>query len=256
MPHFELCAESLASALTAQAGGADRIELCTQLSLSGTTPDLAATQTAVKALTIPVHVLIRPRPGNFVYTAEEFALIRRQIQEAKAAGAAGVVIGILHPNNQVDIERTRALATLAAPMHITFHRAFDETPSLPHALEDVIATGAQTVLTSGGQPTAIAGATQIAALHRQAAGRIAIMAGSGLTPANIAAFAQTTNVPWLHGSLLRKPDAGAPRLASETWDIPPQTAMPSAQQSQPTTPAGQLHIEDIREVMHQLHQAN
>jgi copper homeostasis protein len=257
MPHFELCAESLASALTAQTGGADRVELCAQLAVSGITPDLATTQAAVKALTIPVHVLIRPRAGNFVYTEEELALIKQQIQEAKAAGAAGVVIGILHPNGRIDIERTHELATLAAPMHITFHRAFDETSSLPQALEDVIATGAHTLLTSGGQPTAIAGATQIAALHQQAAGRIAIMAGSGLTPGNIAHFAQTTGVPWLHGSLLRKPSAGAtagaPCLAPETWDLPQQAAMPSSQQTQPTTAPSQLQIEDVREVTSQLH---
>ena len=252
MPQFELCAESLTSARIAQAAGADRIELCAQLAVSGITPDLATTQAAVRELTIPIHVLIRPRAGNFVYTATEFALIQQQIQEAKAAGAAGVVIGILHPDGRVDIERTRALATLAAPLHITFHRAFDETPSLPQALEDVIATGAHTLLTSGGQPTAIAGATQIAALHHQAAGGIAIMAGSGLTPANIAHFAQTTGVPWLHGSLLRKPRAAttadAPCLASETRDI----AMPSSQQPHPTTAPAQLHIEDVRTVIHQL----
>jgi len=158
---FELCVESLKAALAAERGDADRIELCARLDLSGITPSQSLTTAAVQALSIPVHVLIRPRGGNFVYSAEEFDQMRQQVQWVKEAGAAGVAMGVLLPDSRVDVDRSRELVELARPMKVTFHRAFDETPDLGVALEAVIKTRADCLLTSGGAPNVLTGATQV-----------------------------------------------------------------------------------------------
>jgi copper homeostasis protein len=201
---FELCGETLEAALRAQSGGADRMELCAELRIGGLTPDFELVRTIAQAISIPVFVLIRPRPGHFVPTPEEFALMRSQIEQAKMAGARGVVLGILLPDGQVDVERTRVLVEAARPMAVTFHRAFDKTPDLPEALEAVIQTGADCLLTSGGSSSVLTGAEAIAQLSRQAAGRIQIMAGGGLVLSDLVDFLQRTGVSLLHGSLIRK----------------------------------------------------
>jgi len=237
--HFELCAESLESALTAQAGGADRIELCTQLSIGGITPNPALIAQVVRSVSIPVHVLIRPRGGNFVYTADEFALIGQQAIEAKAAGAAGVVIGILLPSGHIDVPRTRELVELAAPLKFTFHRAFDESANLPEALEDIIRTGADCVLTSGGKPNVSEGAGQLAALQKQAAGRITLMAGGGITVANILNIAHQSGVRYIHGSLIRKVSSSDPAIV-----LPSQL-----EHSGMPTITGEVLLEDVQQVM-------
>src|SRR5271155_3467097 len=121
---FELCAESLEAARAAQSGGADRLELCEQLSIAGVTPSATLLDAVLAEVSIPVHVLIRPRGGNFVYSAAEFQQMRQEIAQAKSAGAAGIAVGILLPNGQVDVKRTHELAKLARPMRVTFHRAF------------------------------------------------------------------------------------------------------------------------------------
>jgi copper homeostasis protein len=201
---FELCGESLEAALRAQSGGADRIELCAELRIGGLTPDFDLVKVVVQAISIPVYVLIRPHPGHFVPKPEEFALMRTQIEQAKNAGARGVVLGVLLPDGRVDVERTRSLVEAARPMAVTFHRAFDKTPDLSEALEAVIQTGADCLLTSGGAANVLIGAEAIAQLARQAAGRIQIMAGGGLLLPDLAAFLQRTGVSLLHGSLIRK----------------------------------------------------
>jgi copper homeostasis protein len=201
---FELCAENVEAAQAAKAGGADRIELCSQLSIGGVTPDADLIATAVEALSIPVHILIRPRGGDFVFTAAEFAQMRRQIEQAQRVGAAGVAIGMLLPDGRVDVERSRELVKLARPMSVTFHRAFDETADLSQALEDVIQTGADCLLTSGGAADVLSGAESIARLHRQARERLDIMAGGGLKLANLAEVVRRTGVSYLHGSLTRR----------------------------------------------------
>jgi copper homeostasis protein len=201
---FELCAESAQAAQAAELGGADRIELCSQLSISGVTPSEELTSAVIRALSIPVHVLIRPRGGDFVYSAAEFDQMRRQIEYVKQAGAAGIAIGVLLPNGRVDVERSRELVNLGRPLSVTFHRAFDETADLSGALESVIQTGADCLLTSGGAPDVLAGADSIARLRRQAAGRLQIMAGGGLRLANLAEVVRRTGVSYLHGSLTRR----------------------------------------------------
>jgi copper homeostasis protein len=200
---FELCAESLEAAEAGEAGGADRIELCEQLHVGGVTPRQRLLERVLSVVTIPVHVLIRPRAGDFVYSAAEFAQMREEIVQARDAGAAAVVVGVLLPDGRVDGKRTRELIALARPMRATFHRAFDETSNLPQALEDVIATGADTLLTSGGAANVLDGARMLSTLHDQAAGRIELMAGGGLRLGNLAEVVRRTGITSLHGSLSR-----------------------------------------------------
>jgi len=205
---FELCAESLEAAKAAQAGGADRMELCEQLAISGVTPSIELLRGVLDAVSIPVHVLIRPRGGNFVYTESEFSLMRRQVEQAKAAGAAGVAIGVLLRDGRVDVTRTFELAKLARPMKVTFHRAFDEADDLERALEDVIRSGVDCLLTSGGRANVLAGAEQIGRLQRQAGNRLEVMAGGGLKLANLAEVVRRSGVTCLHGSLSRTRGVG------------------------------------------------
>lgn len=201
---FELCAESVQAAQAAELGGADRIELCSHLSIGGVTPGEELISAVIRAVAIPVHVLIRPRGGDFVYSPAEFDQMRRQIEYGEQAGAAGIAIGLLLPDGSVDVERSRELVRLARPLSVTFHRAFDESANLSDAMESVIQTGADCLLTSGGAPDVLSGADSIARLRRQAAGRLEIMAGGGLRLANLAEVVRRTGVSYLHGSLTRR----------------------------------------------------
>jgi copper homeostasis protein len=200
-PTFELCAPTLAAAVAADRGGADRIELCSNLPVGGVTPDENLIASVLASVSIPVHVLIRPRPGDFVFTAEEFAAMRRQIVAARAAGAHGVAIGVLMADGRIDVKRSRELADLARPMNVTFHRAFDVTSNLHEALEAVVQTGADVLLTSGGAADVASGAESIARLRRNAGNRIQVMAGGGLRLANLREIVQRTGVSSVHGSL-------------------------------------------------------
>jgi len=209
---FELCVETLEAARTAERAGAGRIELCARLDIGGLTPSRSLTAVVVRELSIPVHVLIRPRGGDFAYSADEFAQMRQQVQWVKDTGAAGVVLGVLLANGRVDVERSRELVELARPMKVTFHRAFDETPKLGEALEAVIETGSDCLLTSGGAVDVLTGAVQIGQLLRQAGDRIEIMAGGGLKLASMAEVLERTGVRCLHGSLTRRaPESGSQR---------------------------------------------
>jgi copper homeostasis protein len=210
---FELCAESIQACLAAREGGADRIELCTALSEGGLTPSHGLTREAVRRSGLPVHVLLRPRGGDFLYTDDEFTLMREDLLHARTLGASGFVLGILRTDGTVDIERTRELVNLAAPLEITFHRAFDYTASLEQALEDVITTGCRRVLTSGGERDVLAGADRLAQLVKIAAGRIEIAAGGGLRIKDATALARATRASHFHGSLRR---SEASRMQHET----------------------------------------
>jgi copper homeostasis protein len=198
---FELCAESVGAARAAELGGADRIELCSGLSEGGTTPQAELMNACARAVSIPVYVLIRPRAGDFVFDSHEFDLMRRQIDEAKTAGASGVALGLLFADGSVDIDRTRALVEYARPLVTTFHRAFDETPDLSAALEQVIETGAAGLLTSGGAAEVLQGAERIGQLQQQADGRIHIIAGGGLRLASLVEVVRRSGAFSLHGSL-------------------------------------------------------
>ncbi|WP_263359688.1 copper homeostasis protein CutC [Acidicapsa ligni] len=239
---FELCAESLQAARIAEAGGADRVELCHQLSAGGITPDFATMVDTVRAVSIPVHMLIRPRAGNFVYNDTDFTLIREQTLQAKTAGAAGVAIGLLLPDGRVDVKRTREIAELAAPLKITFHRAFDKVLVQDVGLEDVIAAGADCLLTSGGKANVLEGADQISALREQAGNRITIMAGGGLSLSNMLEVARKTGVTYLHGSLIRKA-AKSPVPAAQTHATTDSISM------------GDVFLEDVKLAISRLNDA-
>jgi copper homeostasis protein len=201
---FELCAETIEACLVASEGGARRIELCSGLSEGGLTPSHGLIRAAVERSSLPIHVLVRPRGGDFVYSAVEVDVMREDILHINQLGAAGVVLGMLHPDGTIDIEGTRELVELARPMKVTFHRAFDATHSLLQALEDVIASGADRVLTSGGQRDVVAGSTSLAKLIIQAGNRIEVAVGGGLRLQNAASLAHLTGAVHFHGSLRRR----------------------------------------------------
>ena len=181
---IEVCAFSLESCLTAQQAGARRIELCGGLIEGGTTPSAGLIQLARQQLTIPFYVMIRPRGGDFCYSETELAVMKTDILIAKTLGADGIVLGVLHADGTVNEVQTKELIELAAPLPVTFHRAFDMTRDPLEALEAVIRTGAARILTSGQQQTAEAGLPTICQLAKHSAGRIEIMAGAGVNDQN------------------------------------------------------------------------
>ena len=197
---FEVAVDSLESALTAQDCGVDRIELCADLGIGGLTPSAGMIALASERLRIPIHVIIRPRRGDFLYSAAEFAIMRRDIVMAKAAGAQGVVLGMLLADGGLDLERTGELLELAKPMSLTFHRAFDMCRQPELALEQLVELGVQRLLSSGQAQSAEAGMTLLTALVRRAAGRIIIMPGAGITAGNIRRIAETTGAREFHFS--------------------------------------------------------
>ncbi|GAB3897866.1 copper homeostasis protein CutC [Spirosoma agri] len=185
---IEVCAYSFDSCLTAQRAGADRIELCGGLSEGGTTPSAGLIQLARQQLSIQLFVMIRPRGGDFLYSATELDVMRTDIAVAKSLGADGVVFGILQADGTVDEVTTKELVDLAYPMQVTFHRAFDMTHDPVEALEAVIRTGAIRILTSGQHPSAELGVAVLRQLAEQSAGRIEIMAGVGVSGRNAGQF--------------------------------------------------------------------
>jgi copper homeostasis protein len=204
---FELCAETLDACLEGKAGGASRIELCSHLEVGGLTPDPGLVVQVVQQSGLPVHVMVRPRAGNFFYSDAEFDAMCADLQALRPLGIAGVVFGILHEDRAVDVERTRQLVELAAPLSVTFHRAFDETPDIFAALEVVIDAGCDRILTSGGAPDVLAGAMVLGELVARADGRIAIAVGGGLRLGNAELVAGTTWATHFHGTI-RRPAVG------------------------------------------------
>ncbi len=184
----EVCAFSLQSCLTAQDAGADRIELCGSLSEGGTTPSIGLVSQARRHVSIALYVMIRPRGGDFLYSETEFAVMQADIEAAKAAGADGIVLGLLHPDGTIDEEKTRTLVEVARPLPVTFHRAFDMSRDPLEALEAIIRTGCVRILTSGQHPSATLGVPVLRHLVEQATGRIEIMAGVGVSIQNAQAL--------------------------------------------------------------------
>ena len=198
---LEISVETLEAAMAAQRGGADRLELCGNLSIGGVTPSIELMRTVREQLRIPVFTMIRPRGGDFVYSETEFAEMKRSIAEAKRAGMDGVVLGILKNERRVDIGRTQELVEFARPLHVTFHRAFDDCADLREALEDVIQTGANRILTSGGAKSAPEGASMLAELVQLARERVVILLGSGINASNISEVAKHTHAREFHSGL-------------------------------------------------------
>ncbi len=194
----EICVARLQSGLAAQEGGAARIELCDNLYEGGTTPSYSAIKMAVKLLDIGVHVMIRPRGGDFCYDELDFELMQEDIKACKKLKVQGVVFGVLLPDGHVDVVRTQRLVELAKPLPTTFHRAFDVTPDPHKALEDIVYTGVHRVLTAGQQNKAPLGMDLIRTLVKQAAQRIIIMPGSGLSQEIIKDFRDQTGACEFH----------------------------------------------------------
>jgi len=197
---LEVCIDSVDSAIAAERGGAIRVELCSDLLEGGITPSAGLIAAVRSRIAIGLFVMIRPRGGDFCYTDLEFEVMREEIKHAMLLGVDGFVFGILDQNGSVDVPRTRELVELAHPLPVTFHRAIDMTPDPDAALEDVIATGATRILTSGGAPAVSTGLAGVARMVLSARGRIAIMPGGGITPENIAAIAQATGATEFHSS--------------------------------------------------------
>ncbi|WP_294197334.1 copper homeostasis protein CutC [uncultured Sphingomonas sp.] len=203
---LEICVEDARGIAAAVAGGADRIELCAALDVGGLTPPASLIRAAAQA-PLPVHLLARPRAGDFVHDTAERALVAEDIRTAAEAGLAGVVIGASRPDHRLDdaalaewIPHARALSVArGAPLSLTLHRAFDLAPDLPAALDTAIALGFERILTSGGAPVAAEALPMLATLVERAGDRITILAGSGVAPATLPAIL-ATGVREVHAS--------------------------------------------------------
>ena len=212
---LEICCGDLASVLAAKKGGAQRIELCSGLSEGGLTPSIGLIKAAVATGIPNINVLIRPRPGDFLYSTEELSLMEDDIKTAISAGATGIVIGVLTPDGDIDMNACERLIKAARDearslgresLNITFHRAFDVSRDADKSLNDIILLGCDCLLTSGMAPTAVKGLPALQRLSRVASGRISIRAGSGVNPANARDIINATEVDSIH-STARKPIA-------------------------------------------------
>jgi len=189
------------SAFAAQIGGADRVELFCNWLEGGTTPSTGMIAVVRENLAIDLHVMIRPRGGDFCYSRREFDVMKRDIALAKDLGANGVVFGLINLDGEVDMEQTRELVESAQPLSITFHRAFDMCRDLPRALESLISCGVDRVLTSGGEAKALDGKGMLADLVSVARGRISVMVGGGVRKENVAEILRATGAREVHAGL-------------------------------------------------------
>lgn len=197
---LEVAVFNYSSAITAGKSGADRIELCDNAAEGGTTQSYGVLKKVRAELSIPVFPIIRPRGGDFLYSDEEFDVMKKDVSMCKELGFEGIVFGILHADGTVDEERGRQITELAYPMEVTFHRAFDRCNDPFLALEKIIDIGCQRILTSGQMPNAFDSLPLLAALVKQADGRIVIMPGSGVRSNNIVQIRQETGAEEFHSS--------------------------------------------------------
>lgn len=232
---LEVCVDTLQSAINAERGGADRVELCADLADAGTTPSHGTLRLALERLRIPVFPIIRPRGGGFVYDGTDLAVMRSDLRHARDLGAPGAVIGALTPAGDVADDVVATLRDDAPDMVLTFHRAFDVCRDAGASIEALTRLGIDRVLTSGQHATAWDGREVIAALVRQAAGRIAVMAGGGITETNVAALIAATGVREVHvrGTALER-DAGP------LHHIPFRKCLPADESVRAVTDAGMI----------------
>lgn len=202
MKKLEIACFNLESAIIAQENGADRVELCANIHLGGTTPSIEIIQKAKENLTIEIYIMIRPRGGNFVYSKEEFQQMTDSISAIKKIKVNGFVFGILNENNTINIQRNTELVKLAHPIPCTFHRAFDEVTNYKEALKDVISCGFSTILTSGTFPNVMEGKEVLKDLVLQAENRITIMPGGGLRSTNISELDDLVQADFYHSSAI------------------------------------------------------
>jgi copper homeostasis protein len=202
---LEICAGSISSALAAQEGGADRVELCDNLFEGGTTPSYGMMKMCLSLLKIPFFPIIRPRGGNFVYSDLEFITMKHDVLCCLEMGCPGIVFGILLPDGRVDTERCAELVRLSGSMELTFHRAFDRCTDRVKGLEELISMGFNRVLTSGGMDYAVEGIPELKRLVSQAENRISIMPGSGITSENLYQVLTGTGAVEFHTTAKRSP---------------------------------------------------
>ncbi|MDR0961207.1 MAG: copper homeostasis protein CutC [Mediterranea sp.] len=208
---FEVCANSVESCLAAQAGGADRVELCAGIPEGGTTPSFGDIALAREQLTSTrLHVIIRPRGGDFLYSPLEQRIMLKDIENARRQEVDGLVFGCLTPQGDIDLSFLRQLMDASQGVSVTFHRAFDVCRSPQEALEQLVEVGVNRILTSGGQSTALQGIPLLKVLNRQAAGRITLLAGSGVNSQNIARIAAETGITEFHFSA--REEIGSPMI--------------------------------------------
>lgn len=202
MAKIEIASFNIQSAIIAQQNGADRVELCAEMNVGGTTPSIADIKEVRAVLNIDLNVMIRPRGGDFVYTGDEFQQMKNEILAIKELGVDGLVFGILNADNTVNTAQNKELVDLASPLPCTFHRAFDAVQNMQIALEDVISCGFKTILTSGCEPTVNQGLSNLKQLVEWAGTRITIMPGGGLRSTNIAHILQETGALYCHSSAI------------------------------------------------------
>lgn len=197
---LEACVETLEQAVLAQQKGADRIELCADLSQDGLTPSHELARWCIDHLTIPVMAMIRPRGGNFVYSEQEILQMQKEIEYFKQLGVAGVVFGLLTQDNEIDTINTQRLLNVASPMQVTFHKAIDSTKNIIRSIEQLNKlTGITRILTSGGMDTAWNGRVMLKEMNQLAGKSISIIAAGKVTPENFKEIATFTGVRELHG---------------------------------------------------------
>ncbi|AMM53037.1 hypothetical protein TH61_17260 [Rufibacter sp. DG15C] len=208
MYSLEICIDSVASAVAAEQGGAQRVELCDYLAGGGTTPSAGMISLVRESISIPLHVLIRPRRGDFLYSKEEMEVMKRDIQLCRELGVDGVVLGALTKDGDIDVAGTQELIDCARPLSITFHRAFDLTRNPLEALDQILSLHIDRLLTSGQQETALQGASLIQKLQERAGGDMIIMPGSGINPTNVQAIITQTGVREVHASVRSRVEGG------------------------------------------------
>ncbi|MHB1557169.1 MAG: copper homeostasis protein CutC [Isosphaeraceae bacterium] len=195
---IEICVGDVESAIAAEAGGADRVELCDNLAVGGTTPSFGTIAETHRRLRIPIHVLIRPRAGDFCYSERELAVMERDLEAARAIGVAGIVLGVLTTRCAIDSARLARLVEAARPLSVTFHKAIDTTEDPLRNLDSLIELGVDRVLSSGGQASAIEGAAMLRSMVERAQGQIAIMAGGQVLTATASDLVRRTGVREIH----------------------------------------------------------
>jgi copper homeostasis protein len=207
-PLVEICVEGVDGLIAAQRAGADRAELCASLLEGGITPSFGTIRAALQTATIPFHVIIRPRGGDFLYSETEFRSMVADVEQCRNLGVAGVVVGCLSEDGTIDEPRMRELVEAAGALNVTCHRAFDMTRDAGEALEALIRCGVGRVLTSGQRDTVEEGTELLAELVRRAAGRIVVMGCGGLRPDNVAEVLRRTALPEIHFAALRDVPSG------------------------------------------------
>ena len=198
----EACVESFEKALEAQNNGADRIELCENLSVGGTTPSYGTVKICLEKLNIPIFPMIRARGGNFVYSKDEIEIMKEDIKVFKDLGVKGLVLGCLTSDNKIDLELTKTLVNLAYPMEITFHKAIDEISNPLDYIEDLVNIGIKRILTSGGKATALEGEDLINEMIKKSNGRLKIVVAGKVTKENLNELSNLISADEFHGKLI------------------------------------------------------